>query len=183
MVVGALIVLGAIIGAVGVAISDPQTSTVSCVMSDEAQARGLQQQDARSLDDTEPALLTDVPVHVLNANGQTGQAGQVAAELGELGFATDGTSSAGNDSLYPNQDLTCHGQIRYGEEGKASAAALRLAAPCMQLVTDGRPGSDVDLALGSYFQELSTDSQETLRELANGQAVGKGVAPAAAAAC
>lgn len=174
LVLAVLVVLGAIVGAVGLAVSDPQTSTVSCAMSDEAMAAGLKEQDARSLDGVDPSILADANVKVLNANGQTGQAGQVASELGEMGFATSGNDSVGNDPLYPNQDLTCHGQIRYGADGKAQAAALQLAAPCMQLVTDGRSGTNVDLALGSYFQELSTDAQQTLAALAHGQQVAKG---------
>lgn len=170
LVVAVMLVLGAIVAAVAVSISDPETSTVACELSDEAQASGLQEEDASTLDGVDAAPLDQVPVRVLNANGQTGQAGQVASELGEMGFAVPDANPVGNDPLYPEQNLTCHGQIRYGGEGQSAAAALKLAAPCMQLVADGRPGNTVDLALGSYFQELNTEnaSKEALSSLAAG---------------
>lgn len=170
-VVAVLLVVGAITVAVGIATSDPQTSTVACAESDESRAAGLSPEQANALDDTTPAQLSDAPVRVLNANGQTGQAGQVAAELGELGFASADTNPVGNDPLYPNQDLTCHGQIRFGEDGKGTAAALKIAAPCMQLVSDARAGATVDLALGTYFNELTSDrsAQDALAALASGE--------------
>lgn len=170
-IVGVLLVLGAITVAVGIASSDPETSTIACGESDESRAAGLQPQPANALDGTAPAVLAEAPVRVLNANGQTGQAGQVAAELGELGFASPDTNPVGNDPLYPNQNLTCHGQIRYGEEGAATAAALKIAAPCMQLVTDARAGTAVDLALGTYFKELTGDrtAQDALAALGSGE--------------
>lgn len=168
-IVATLLVVGAIIVAVGVAMSDPKTTTVACAESEESKAAGMKPESADALDGVAPAKLKDAPVRVLNANGQSGQAGQVAAQLGELGFSAPATNPVGNDPLYPAQDLTCHGQIRYGEDGKGTAAALKLAAPCMQLVSDARADNTVDLALGSYFKDLTNDrnAQDALAALKN----------------
>ncbi|MBB1041600.1 LytR family transcriptional regulator, partial [Dietzia sp. Cai40] len=50
------------------------------------------------------------------------------------------------------------------EAGEASARSLSLAAPCMQLVSDGRADESVDLVLGTIFSRLS-DSAESVGAL------------------
>jgi LytR cell envelope-related transcriptional attenuator len=99
-----------------------------------------------------PAKLVDSRVHVLNASGQGGQAGEVAGELRDLGFADP---NAGNDPIYVTEKLQCQGQIRFGPSGRAAAAALWLVAPCTELFQDQRTDDSVDLVIGTEFTELT----------------------------
>ena len=114
-----------------------------------------------------PAALATFGVRVLNASNQRGKAQSVSDELINQGFSPTQDSAVGDDLLYPNRDLNCVGQIRFGQAGKASAAALWLAVPCAQLVLDERAGTDVDLALGEHFTgtEQSPDAQAALESL------------------
>ena len=57
--------------------------------------------------------------------------------------------------VYTNTRLTCQGQIRFGDDGKAAAAALWLVAPCTELFSDGRSDDSVDLAVGTDFTTLT----------------------------
>lgn len=99
-----------------------------------------------------PAKLAETNVQVLNASGQGGQAAEVAGELRDLGFAQPG---AANDTIYAGDPLTCQGQIRFGPDGQAAAAAVWLVAPCTELYQDERSGNAVDLVIGSDFSELT----------------------------
>lgn len=99
-----------------------------------------------------PSRLADTKVQVLNASGQGGQAGEVSGALRDLGFAQP---TAANDPVYANSRLECQGQIRFGESGKAAAAAVWLVAPCAELFQDGRSDDSVDLAVGTEFSEFS----------------------------
>lgn len=148
------LILGALVWFVALRGSDAATQAAACPLPPAAESAGLTDQPAGALDSVEPALLNDTRVRVLNANGQSGQAGAVAAQLAEIGFQPAGTDAIGNDTIY-GQALECHGQIRYGEAGQASARSLSLAAPCMQLVADGREDASVDLVLGTIFSRLS----------------------------
>ncbi|MFT4199645.1 envelope integrity protein Cei [Gordonia sp. (in: high G+C Gram-positive bacteria)] len=114
-----------------------------------------------------PAALPTFGVRVLNASNQRGKAQSVSDDLVAQGFSPPQDNAYGDDTVYPNKDLNCVGQIRFGEAGKASAAALWLAIPCAQLVMDGRSGTDVDLAIGQYFTgtEQSADAQAALEAL------------------
>lgn len=102
--------------------------------------------------DVTPAKLSDTKVRVLNASGRGGQAGDVAGALKDLGFAQP---TAANDPLYTGTRLTCEGQIRFGTAGQATAAAVWLVAPCMELFNDSRADDSVDLALGTDFTALA----------------------------
>lgn len=99
-----------------------------------------------------PARLADAKVQVLNASGQGGQAAEVSGALRDLGFAQP---AAANDTLYANSRLECQGQLRFGETGKAAAAAVWLVAPCTELFLDGRTDDTVDFAVGTEFSEFS----------------------------
>ena len=99
-----------------------------------------------------PSRLADVRVQVLNASGQGGQAAEVSGALRDLGFAQP---AAANDPVYANSRLECQGQIRFGETGRAAAAAVWLVAPCTELFLDGRTDDSVDLAVGTEFSEFS----------------------------
>lgn len=100
-----------------------------------------------------PARLADTKIRVLNASGQGGQAAEVATALKDLGFAEP---TAANDPIYTSARLECQGQIRFGEAGRAAAAAVWLVAPCTELFEDERGDDSVDLALGTDFTELSS---------------------------
>lgn len=102
-----------------------------------------------------PAPLPQTQVRVFNANGEVGQAAAVAAQLGDLGYESPPDVQAGNDPIYTDHNLQCHGQIRFGPEGRAMASTLWLAAPCAELIEDSRPDTTVDLALGAYFRSIS----------------------------
>jgi hypothetical protein len=117
------------------------------------------------LDNVAPAPPQQTQVRVLNANGQRGQAAAVASQLLELGFGLAG--EAANDPSYPAFDLSCYGQIRFGESGAPAARTLSLLVPCAELVRDTRPDPTVDLALGTEFDELapSPEGREALQQL------------------
>lgn len=102
--------------------------------------------------DVAPARLADTNIRVLNASGQGGQAGEVAGALRDLGFAAP---TAANDPIYAGTRLACQGQIRFGESGKANAAAAWLVAPCVELHRDDRDDDSVDLVIGTDFTSLS----------------------------
>lgn len=118
--------------------------------------------------DVQPAPLSATKVRVFNANGERGQAADVATQLRDYGFASAPDVQVGNDPVYVDQNLQCHGQIRFGAAGTAAASALWLVAPCAELVQDARPDDTVDLALGTYFAKSITpnaDAEEVLSAL------------------
>lgn len=135
-------------------------------------------QPADALDDQQAAAPGAVRVQVLNGAGERGQAQLAAAELGELGMAE--AAPPENDPLYPSQNLSCAGQIRYGPDGAAAARTLSLVVPCAELVADGRSGSEVDLALGDDFRDIDPGQPVTdaLRALARRTATDGSGAPA-----
>lgn len=157
LLVVAALVIGGIVWAVALSGTDEATRAAACPITETAAGAGLEEQSATALDDTEPALLGDTRVRVLNANGEVGQAGAVAAQLAERGFSPAGADATGNDPIY-GQELDCHGQIRFGENGRAAARSVSLVAPCMQLVSDGREDETVDLVLGTIFSRLTDSS-------------------------
>lgn len=114
-----------------------------------------------------PAALTTFSVRVLNASTTRGAARTVSDDLVAQGFTPTPDTAYGDDPLYPNQDLNCVAQIRFGPAGKASAAAVWLAIPCAQLVDDGRTGTSVDVALGEQYKarEQTQDAQAALEAL------------------
>lgn len=122
-----------------------------CQNSDRVSAGG-QQLPANALDEVSPAPPQLTRVQVLNANGMRGVATIVDATLGNLGFAP--TAKPANDPLYPDFDLPCYGEIRFGTAGQSAARTLSLAVPCAALIRDVRPDTGVDLALGTRFRAL-----------------------------
>jgi LytR cell envelope-related transcriptional attenuator len=105
-----------------------------------------------ALDTVAPAPPGSVQVRVLNAGGQRGQANLVAAQLGDLGFAE--AAPPNNDPLFPNGDMACVGQLRFGAAGEAAASTVSLVIPCAELVRDGRKDATVDVAVGTAFGDL-----------------------------
>lgn len=122
---------------------------------------------ASALSDVQPAALVNTKIRVFNANGVRGQATHIASQLSDYGFtiAPDGVA---NDPIYTDQNMECTGQIRYGEKGRGTAAALQLVVPCAELIADTRPDEIVDVALGTYVgNDLlpNSDAEEVLRTL------------------
>lgn len=113
---------------------------------------------ASALIDVAPAMLADTKVRVLNASGQGGQASEVAGALRDLGFAAP---TAANDPIYAGNRLSCQGQLRFGDAGKADAAAAWLVAPCVELYRDDRQDDSVDLVIGTDFTSLATSDDIT----------------------
>jgi hypothetical protein len=126
------------------------------------------------LDGVTPAQPQAARVQVLNAGGQTGLATQVTAEVQQYGFVPAGPPA--DDPQYPQGNLTCEGQIRFGPAGASAARTLSLLVPCVELVHDNRPDGTVDLVLGQNFTGLApnADALAVLRQL-NSQPVGTAV--------
>jgi hypothetical protein len=130
-----------------------------------AQAVGLTPVDRTDLDQTAPTAPGTVRIRVFNGGGQRGQANLVASQLGELGFTE--AAEPTNDPLYPDNDLTCRGNIRFGTAGTAAARTVGLVLPCIPLVRDGRNDDSVDVAIGTLFGEVnpSKEAREALEQL------------------
>jgi hypothetical protein len=105
-----------------------------------------------ALDRTDPVPVGDVQFRVVNASTQRNQARFVATTLTELGLQQ--AAEPGNDPLYPAQDMTCRGQIRFGAPGAGAARTISLIAPCLELVQDQRQDATVDVAIGKKFTEI-----------------------------
>jgi len=117
-----------------------------------------------ALDAVPPVPPAAVRVQVLNAGGQRGQASLVAAQLDDLGFAT---TEPANDPLYPEGNMECYGQLRFGTGGEAAASTLSLVLPCAELVRDGREDDTVDVAVGTAFGDFNpaTAARDALDQL------------------
>jgi LytR cell envelope-related transcriptional attenuator len=111
---------------------------------------------ANGLDGVMPAPPQFSRVQVLNANGVRGEATMVDGTLAQLGFAP--TTRPANDPQFPDFNLHCYGELRFGAAGQAAARTLSLAVPCAALVRDDRPDATVDLALGTKFLAVSPNS-------------------------
>ncbi|AMY18905.1 MULTISPECIES: envelope integrity protein Cei [Nocardiaceae] len=124
--------------------------------------------DAGVVDESQPLPLAATKVRVFNANGQGGQAAEIAADLNNYGYASAPDVQVGNDPVYVDQNMQCIAQIRFGEAGVAAAGTVALVAPCAEFVRDDRADDTVDLALGTNFRALqpNTDAEEVVRTLA-----------------
>lgn len=123
--------------------------------------------DRTVLTESTPAPLWDTTVRVYNANGQGGQAAQVAAQFAELGLGMAEGEHVANDPVYIRQNLQCQGQIRFGDNGTAQANTVSLLLPCAELIRDDREDATVDVALGTLFNDLSpnADAEAVLKAL------------------
>jgi hypothetical protein len=149
------VVLSTVAGLVWASVLKPDPTADGCQVAAEAAGAAAtpgKRLRVNGLDEVSPAPPQQVRVQVLNGNGTRGEAALVGGRLSELGFAP--TDAPANDPLHPAFDLLCHGEIRFGVAGQAAARTLSLAVPCAELVRDARPGSTVDLALGTKFTAL-----------------------------
>jgi hypothetical protein len=145
--------------------TDAACAPSTAVLGDQQPARG-DVMAINALEDVDPLPPDAVKVRVLNGNGQRGQAGLVAGVLSiDLGFAKAGEPA--NDPMYPDFDMDCHAQIRFGPNGLAAGRTLSLVVPCAELVRDARPDDTVDLALGRQFDSLrpTQEVKDVLRQL------------------
>jgi hypothetical protein len=122
-------------------------------------------QPSTALDQVAPVAPATVRIRVLNGGGQRGQANLVASQLGDLGFTEAADPS--NDPFYPNGNLNCRGNLRYGPNGAAAARTVSLVLPCLALIKDNRPDDSVDVAVGVLFGEINASkaAKEALRQL------------------
>ena len=116
-----------------------------------------------ALDATQPVPAPAVAIRVFNAGGQRGQGLLVAAQLKEWGFGE--AAAPQNDPRYPDGDMDCVGQLRFGPAGEAAASTLTLVLPCVELVRDARTDPTVDVSVGTAFGDLNP------RRFASGLAV------------
>lgn len=93
-----------------------------------------------------------VSARVLNASSSLGQAGRTTEKLDHIGFSR--LAEPGNDPAYESQEADCHGQIRFGTNGRAAARTLSMLDPCFELVKTNRRDAGVDLVLGTEFRGL-----------------------------
>lgn len=105
-----------------------------------------------ALDETDPVAPSMIKMTVFNGGGSRGKALLAAEELMSLGF--NKANEPGNDPFYDQRDLSCHGQIRFGEGGASAARTLSIVVPCAELVRDDRQDATVDLAIGEKFEDI-----------------------------
>ena len=119
-----------------------------------------------ALDRTDPVPVTDIQFRAFNASTQRNQARFVATNLVELGLKQ--AAEPDNDPVYPANDMTCRGQIRFGAPGARAARTLSLIEPCLELVRDERQDATVDIAVGKKFDEVKPnhDARKVLDQLA-----------------
>jgi len=108
---------------------------------------------AGALANVPPVPPSAVKVRVLNAGGQRGQANLVAAQFGDFDFAQAAPPT--NDPLYPDGDMVCTGQLRFGQAGQGAASTVALLVPCAELVRDGRADDTVDVSVGTAFSDVN----------------------------
>ncbi|MBW4722503.1 envelope integrity protein Cei [Saccharothrix obliqua] len=118
-----------------------------------------------ALDRTDPVPANEVHYRVFNASTQRNQAKFVSTTLAELGLKQ--AAEPGNDPVYPAQDMTCRGQIRFGAPGAGAARTLSIIEPCLELVRDERQDATVDVAVGKKFTEVKPnhDARKVLDQL------------------
>ena len=131
---------------------------------DPTQSKLGEQVDRAAMTEVGPANLADAKVRVLNASGQGGQAGEVAGQLRDLGFAEP---TAANDPLYENNRLSCQGQIRFGPQRPGGSRGGLAGRPMRRAVPGPTADDTVDLAIGTDFTELarSDDIEAVLSSL------------------
>jgi hypothetical protein len=92
----------------------------------------------------------------------------VAAQFGDFGFAEAAPPT--NDPLFPDGNMECTGQVRFGPAGEAGASTVALLLPCAELVRDARTDDTVDVSVGTAFGDLNPvrAARDALDELSAG---------------
>jgi hypothetical protein len=99
----------------------------------------------------------------------------VAAQLFDLGFPE--AAPPDNDPLYPNGEMECVGQLRFGPAGQGAARTLTLVLPCVELVRDDDRGDGiVDISVGTGFRDVDPPRavRNALEQIGSGGATGGG---------
>lgn len=166
VIVAVLALIAVIVWSVALTGGGDEARPVDCPMPSQTEGARLQPVQKADQLSVAPAALGQFQVTVLNAGAARGQARSISDDLAKQGFAP-GDPAYGDDTLYGEQKLDCVAQIRFGQAGQSAASSLWLAVPCAQLVNDGRAGTDVELALGEYWDGLSSsqDVQAALEAL------------------
>ena len=164
------VILGLIAGVVWINVihsANDTNANISCNPPDNRSTDAGQVLDHNALDQVKPATPNAVQVRVLNASGQVNQATLVASSLQQYGFSK--AADPANDPLYPKDDMTCYGQIRFGANGESAARTLSIVAPCAQLIRDNRPDAKIDLAVGKKFDDVrpTADGRQAISQLAS----------------
>jgi hypothetical protein len=126
--------------------------------------------EQNGLDQTPAIPLSQVNVRVLNASTQRGQAALVTESLRQIGFSQ--VAKPGDDPVYPESDMTCRGQIRFGPQGASAARTLSLLEPCAELIQDNRADGTVDLVVGRKFDEVQpkSETRQLFKQIADWEA-------------
>lgn len=145
--------------------ADNVNAAISCPASTVASAANDQVLSYSALDKVTPNAPSQIQYRVYNGGGQRGAATQAAIALTGLGFPQATTVS--DDPLYPQNNMKCVGQIRFGANGQSAARTLSLALPCTQLIKDNRQDATVDVAIGKNFSSVlpNSDGQNLLHQL------------------
>ncbi|HWC81603.1 MAG TPA: envelope integrity protein Cei [Pseudonocardiaceae bacterium] len=145
--------------------ADNVDQAIACPASTVAGAAGDQTLGYTALDKVTPAAPNQIQYRVYNGSTQRGAANQAAIALTGLGFQQ--ATTIADDPLYPQQNMACVGQIRFGSNGQAAARTLSLVLPCTQLIKDNRQDSTVDVAIGKKFSTVvpNTDALSALHQL------------------
>jgi len=121
--------------------------------------------DQNGLDQTLAATPDQSPIRVLNASKQRGEAALVTESLKQLGFSQVGKPDG--DPIYPEGNMTCRSQIRFGAQGASAARTISLLEPCAELIRDNRQDASVDLVIGKKFDDLQvrSETQQILKQI------------------
>ena len=100
----------------------------------------------------------DVTVLVLNATDRNGLAARTAKDLADRGLKISGAENDETDFDVPEVV-----ELRYGTNGKEQARLVRTMFPkgVVTLRPDDREGTDVDVVLGTGYEQLRPEATPT----------------------
>lgn len=147
--------------------ADNINAAVACTPSTVAAAASGQVLAHDALDKVTPAPPSAVKFRVYNGSSQRGAAQQVSIALTALGFQQ--AADPADDPLYPQQNMACVGQLRFGANGQSAARTLSLVMPCTELIRDNRQDATVDVSVGKNFSAVApgSDALTALHQLSN----------------
>jgi hypothetical protein len=116
---------------------------------------------------TLPASFSDVTLNVYNGTSRRGLADQISGEFANRGFQIGKVEVAPNGEQYDKI-----AKITFGREGFANAWLLKaffLTDAAEMVFDEEREGADIDVILGSEFQQLATSTEVNQGIAANGE--------------
>lgn len=99
----------------------------------------------------------DVEVNVYNTTYKPGLSGEIAGKLRKREFVIKENGNDPGGGYFPKDTAI----VRHGPEGEPAARRVALQVKGARLVQDRREGKDIDLVLGSKFEELVPEAQAT----------------------